>query len=167
MGLEDELRTGPVAGDLKLRPTTAEDQRFLEALFAEPSVGEAWGIHDLTPDARAADRVKPVDHDGGAFVVVWGGREAGYLAYDRSITGEAALHFALMRFARGQGVGTRMLRLLGDALLANPDVTRLCVMTDATNEPAVRAVGSAGFEPVPNSFGRFDRSRHRSCAHGS
>ena len=146
-----------------LRPMTGEDLPLLHAWLNRPHIAEWWGGEHPTldevqakylPRVLAGDNVTPYIGMLGSkpfayaqsYVALGSGdgwwqdeTDPGVRGIDQSI-GEAEL--------LGQGLGTILVRALGDMLLADPGVTRLQTDPDPRNLRAIRCYEKAGFRRV-------------------
>ncbi len=147
-GKVEALRRGATDGYVSLRPTRDDDRGLLGAWFSDPANSLPWCGLVLSDEEIAArfDRVE-FDDRHGSFIVLAAADPVGYVAYDRLAGGEITLHVVLIPPARGRGLGSRALRLLGDVLLACLAPPRLLALPGLDNEAVIGALRNAGFTP--------------------
>jgi AacA4 family aminoglycoside N(6')-acetyltransferase len=148
-----------------LRPMTEHDLPMLHEWLNRPHIVEWWGGEHPTldevrakylPRVLAEDNVTPYIGMLGerpfayaqSYVAMGSGggwwedeTDPGVRGIDQSI-GEPEL--------LGKGLGTQLVRALGDMLLADPAVTRLQTDPDPRNLRAIRCYEKAGFRRVKN-----------------
>jgi RimJ/RimL family protein N-acetyltransferase len=153
------LRT-PVTGDgLVLRPLTRDDRPVLPALLHDPDVARYTPIESPFDDAAAGrylDRVLGQVDRGEAvhLAVLDGARPVGEVmafhprhpaAGAEDPPGTFELGYVVGPAHRGRGVGTRAVRLLGDALVADLGARRLVLRIDDGNVASERLAAACGY----------------------
>jgi aminoglycoside 6'-N-acetyltransferase len=131
----------------------ADDLPEIEQLLREPEVAAWW--RELDMDEM---RALPSDDDYvSRFKIVVGHQMVGYAHAYHANRDEFWVAFGVPRetfgidlsigdpAARNRGVGREATRLLIDRLLAWPEVVRVQIDPEATNERAIRAYRAAGF----------------------
>jgi aminoglycoside 6'-N-acetyltransferase len=135
---------------LELRPARAEDAEALVAILAEPDVARWWGAHDV---ARVLEDLET------AFTIVVDGTVAGWLQYYEETEPDyrhVSLDIALGRAWQGRGLGPEALRAAIRHFAARGH-HRFTIDPTVTNERAIRAYSTVGFEPV-GVMRRYERA---------
>ena len=154
------LRT-PVTGDgLVLRPLAPDDRAALPALFDDAHVARFTPIESPFDDAAARrylHRVLGQVDRGEAVhlaVTVDGGAPLGEVmaflprhpaAGSEDAPGTFEVGYVVGPAHRGLGVGTRAVRLLGDALVADLGARRLVLRIDDGNVASERLAAACGY----------------------
>ncbi len=140
------------ADELALRPVREDDLVILEALTQDPDVtGEfAWfGWHDPLRWRRAWSENRLQGTDGGALMVVAGGRPLGFVVWSSRKAAAAAFYWeigiAMLPQARGRGYGTAAQGMLARYLFAHTTAHRIEASTETGNLAEQRALEKAGF----------------------
>ena len=132
-----------------LRPTCSGDFGFLRSFFDEPLVHEHWGGH---PPSDTDIRVKYLGARSPAvecFIVEIDGHPGGFVQYHRADDGHGGgMDMVLLPERRGQGVGTRVVRLIVAFVQEQLQWSRFTVDPDVSNERGVTFWQRAGFVPV-------------------
>jgi aminoglycoside 6'-N-acetyltransferase len=130
-----------------LRPARADDIPTLAAIRREPSVERWWGVleeGELEGDLGQEDDVEilaiEVDGDVVGAIQWYQEREPAFR--------HAGMDIFLTTLMQGRGVGTEAVRTLAGHLIAEHGFHRLVIDPAAANEPAIRAYGKVGFQPV-------------------
>jgi aminoglycoside 6'-N-acetyltransferase len=130
-----------------LRPAHADDLPTLEEIRREPSVERWWGIlEDGEMSAYLAG-----DDDVELLAIEVDGEVAGAIQWyqeDEPAFRHAGMDIFLTTLLQGRGIGTETVRLLARHLIDEHGFHRLVIDPAAANEPAIRAYGKVGFQPV-------------------
>jgi aminoglycoside 6'-N-acetyltransferase len=138
--------------ELALIALRAADLADIERLLSDGEVAQWWRDFDID------DIAEFLDHDYvSPFRIVLEGRTVGYAQTYHANRDQFWVDFGVPRETfgidlsigvaslRNRGVGRAAVKLLVDRLLAWPEVVRLQIDPEATNERAIRAYGAAGF----------------------
>ena len=129
-----------------LRPAGADDIPTLEAIRREPSVERWWGVledGEIQGDLAEADgRVLAIELDGAVVGAIQWYQDA------EPAFRHAGMDIFLTTLMQGRGVGTEAVRTLARHLIDEHGFHRLVIDPAAANEPAIRAYGKVGFQPV-------------------
>lgn len=129
-----------------LRPLAEEDLDALAEIVEGDGVREWWG----PSPSREATR-EDLRNDGTAFAIEVGGELAGWLGVSEELTPNyrsAGMDIVLAVGFQGSGHGPEALRLAARWLLDVRGHHRLTIDPAASNERAIGAYASLGFEPV-------------------
>jgi len=149
---------------ISFRPLTAADAGLMHSWLNEPHVREWYHENDGSEPTPEWVRAEYGPHVAGVrmFVVVVGGRDAGYIQTYRildwpdyanviGVTDEAAGLDLFIGEADlvHRGIGPRVLRAFVDEIVfADAAVSRCIVDPDSRNAAAIRAYEKAGFTAV-------------------
>ena len=130
-----------------LRPAGSDDIPALETIRREPSVERWWGVledGELAADLAEEQDVEilaiEVDGDVVGAIQWYQEREPAFR--------HAGMDIFLTTAMQGRGVGTETVRMLARHLIDEHGFHRLVIDPAAANEPAIRAYGKVGFQPV-------------------
>ena len=142
-----------------LRPVTDADLELLVAWHADPEVARYWDDETYTVDSL---REELTGDDVEPYVVEADGEPIGFLQawWEQATPQSAGLDMFLIPSARGRGLGPDAARGLALHLLDERDFAEVTVDPYTWNEPAIRAWGRAGFQPVEERPADADR-KHR------
>ena len=121
-----------------LRPVTAESERRLREILAEPSVLQWWGVDPELPEATT-------------FAIEAEGEIAGGIQYweeDDADYRHASIDVFLGASHQGRGFGSDAVRALARYLIEERGHHRLTIDPAAANERAIRSYERVGFRPV-------------------
>ena len=142
------MTDGPVLSGERvvLRPLRPDDTEELAAMFALPSIADAWPGDNL---ARLGSRLEGDDVVG--LVVEHEGRVIGFIQYyeeDDPSYRHAGIDVALHPDWCGQGLGTDAVRTLARHLFDDLGHHRLVIDPRATNRRAIASYRKVGFRDV-------------------
>jgi aminoglycoside 6'-N-acetyltransferase len=138
-----------------LRPMTEADRPALEAIVADPAIGEYWG--DDTVELESPDGDEPVHQ----WVVLVDGAVAGYVQAYEELDPQytyAGMDIFLAPAFHGRGVGPEVLRTVARWLIDVRGDHRLVIDPRADNARAIAAYERIGFRRV-GILRHYDRGR--------
>ncbi len=134
---------------VRLRPWTPDDVDRLEAILAEPSVAQWWGLR--TGGSVAREWLES-DEDGSlTFVIEHEGQVIGSIQCseeDEPDYRSAGIDLFLATEAQGRGLGPDAIRTLARWLFDERGHHRLTIDPSAVNVRAIAAYSKVGFRPI-------------------
>jgi aminoglycoside 6'-N-acetyltransferase len=138
-----------------LRPMTEADRPALEAIVADPAVGEYWGDDTVALEVPGGD--EPVHQ----WVILVDGLVAGYVQAYEELDPQytyAGMDIFLAPAYHGRGLGPEVLRTVARWLIDVRGHHRLVIDPRADNARAIAAYERIGFRRV-GILRRYDRGR--------
>jgi aminoglycoside 6'-N-acetyltransferase len=138
-----------------LRPMSESDRPALEAMVADPAIGEYWGSDAVELEPPGGD--EPVHQ----WVVLADGALAGYVQAYEQLDPQytyAGMDIFLAPAFHGRGLGPEVLRAVARWLFEVRGHHRLVIDPRADNTRAIAAYERIGFRPV-GVLRRYDRGR--------
>ncbi|MDQ1032223.1 RimJ/RimL family protein N-acetyltransferase [Streptomyces umbrinus] len=148
-----------------LRPVDEDGLTVMERFLIDPeeaSPFQWYGWWDTGRWRRQWAETGLITDEAGHLIVELDGEAVGFVAWRKIVATRTSYYWnmgiALLREARGKGVGTRAQRLLVEYLFAHTQVVRIEADTEVENIAEQRALGKAGFtrEGVLRSAGFRD-----------
>jgi RimJ/RimL family protein N-acetyltransferase len=138
--------------EIELRPATQADLPILHWLTSDPAATgdlEWYGWQDPHSWRRRWEENGLLGEDVGTLVVALGDEVLGFVQWNKRRTGRFSFCWnvgsALIPDVRGQGHGTRALRILVRYLFSHTHMNRIEAGTEITNIAAQRVLEKAGF----------------------
>jgi len=134
---------------VRLRPWRPDDVDRLEAILAEPSVAQWWGL--LTGASVAAAWLASDENGSLTFVIEHQGRVVGSIQCSEEDDPDyrsAGIDLFLATEAQGRGLGPDAIRTLARWLFEERGHHRLTIDPSAANARAIAAYSKVGFRPI-------------------